>query len=165
MLPAAAALSGAKECRLGCGGFVFLPPACHPPSCCGSLRLAYVSSLLVVCLMQAIPDFSAGAMENWGQRGAACGAARRAGCHFACLPPCTCTRCLHLLKHVPPLPTPRPAGVITYRETALLASNSSSTLDLRYIAVVVAHEMAHQWFGNLVTMVGGGGRTHQLGRA
>ncbi|KAI3429433.1 hypothetical protein D9Q98_005527 [Chlorella vulgaris] len=56
----------------------------------------------------AIPDFSAGAMENW--------------------------------------------GLITYRETALLASNSSSTLDLRYVAIVVAHEMAHQWFGNLVTM-------------
>jgi hypothetical protein len=44
-------------------------------------------------------------------------------------------------------------GVITYRETALLASAASSVLDLRYVAVVVAHEMAHQWFGNLVTMV------------
>jgi aminopeptidase N len=56
----------------------------------------------------AIPDFSAGAMENW--------------------------------------------GVVTYREEALLASPSSSLLDLRYVTQVVAHELAHQWFGNLVTM-------------
>jgi hypothetical protein len=49
---------------------------------------------------------------------------------------------------------PSPAGVITYRETALLASNTSSLLDRRYIGLVVAHEMAHQWFGDLVTMVG-----------
>ncbi|KAL4447646.1 hypothetical protein ABPG75_004865 [Micractinium tetrahymenae] len=56
----------------------------------------------------AIPDFAAGAMENW--------------------------------------------GLITYRETALLVSNESSVLDRRYVSLVVAHEMAHQWFGNLVTM-------------
>lgn len=33
---------------------------------------------------------------------------------------------------------------MTYREMALLVSNSSSTLDRRYVAVVIAHELAHQ---------------------
>ena len=57
----------------------------------------------------AIPDFSAGAMENW--------------------------------------------GLITYRETSLLFSESqTSVIAKQWIAVVVAHELAHQWFGNLVTM-------------
>jgi len=56
----------------------------------------------------AIPDFSAGAMENW--------------------------------------------GLITYRQTALLVTPTSSVSDKRYVAKVVAHEMAHQWFGNLVTL-------------
>jgi aminopeptidase N len=57
----------------------------------------------------ACPDFSAGAMENW--------------------------------------------GLITYRERILLAypgETAQSTLE--YIAIVVAHETSHQWFGNLVTM-------------
>ena len=56
----------------------------------------------------AIPDFSAGAMENW--------------------------------------------GLITYRQTALLVTPTSSASDKRYVTKVVAHEIAHQWFGNLVTM-------------
>uniref|UniRef100_A0A1D2A2H1 Alpha-aminoacylpeptide hydrolase n=1 Tax=Auxenochlorella protothecoides TaxID=3075 RepID=A0A1D2A2H1_AUXPR len=56
----------------------------------------------------AIPDFSAGAMENW--------------------------------------------GLILYRETALLTSPTSSLADRRWVAKVVAHEMAHMWFGDLVTM-------------
>ncbi|MDA0988287.1 MAG: M1 family metallopeptidase [Chloroflexi bacterium] len=57
----------------------------------------------------AIPDFAAGAMENW--------------------------------------------GAITYRETALLydPKNSSANTKQR-IMEVVAHEMAHMWFGDLVTM-------------
>ncbi|KAL5005760.1 hypothetical protein ScPMuIL_016918 [Solemya velum] len=57
----------------------------------------------------AIPDFSAGAMENW--------------------------------------------GLVTYRETALLIDpdNSSSKVK-QWVALVVGHELAHQWFGNLVTM-------------
>lgn len=64
--------------------------------------------------------------------------------------------------HRPPAsPTPpcraAHAGLITYRETALLVSNDSSLLDRRYVALVVAHEMAHQWFGNLVTLVGRAG--------
>ncbi|EPY33142.1 cytosol alanyl aminopeptidase [Strigomonas culicis] len=56
----------------------------------------------------AIPDFAAGAMENW--------------------------------------------GLVTYREAALLCDDSSSASHRQYVAIVVAHELAHQWFGNLVTM-------------
>ncbi|MFH1141484.1 MAG: M1 family metallopeptidase [Chloroflexota bacterium] len=57
----------------------------------------------------AIPDFAAGAMENW--------------------------------------------GAITYRETALLFDPKNSAPGTRQrIAEVVAHEMAHMWFGDLVTM-------------
>ncbi len=56
----------------------------------------------------AIPDFSAGAMENW--------------------------------------------GAITFRESALLADKKSSLAVLQRIAEVIAHELAHQWFGDLVTM-------------
>ena len=59
--------------------------------------------------MVAIPDFAAGAMENW--------------------------------------------GLITYRETALLYDPViNSDAELQAIARVIAHELAHQWFGNLVTM-------------
>ncbi|XP_053979682.1 glutamyl aminopeptidase-like [Hylaeus volcanicus] len=59
--------------------------------------------------MVAIPDFSAGAMENW--------------------------------------------GLITFRETELLHSeNDSSCLNTRSVSLTVAHELAHMWFGNLVTM-------------
>lgn len=57
----------------------------------------------------AIPDFAAGAMENW--------------------------------------------GILTYRETALLVDPSVASARTRQrVAIVVAHEMAHQWFGDLVTM-------------
>nr|XP_046243201.1 leucyl-cystinyl aminopeptidase [Scatophagus argus] len=56
----------------------------------------------------AIPDFLAGAMENW--------------------------------------------GLITFRETSLLVGKQSSPLEKQVVASVVAHELAHQWFGNLVTM-------------
>lgn len=57
----------------------------------------------------ALPDFSSGAMENW--------------------------------------------GLITYREVALIADPAVTSIDSkRYIATVIAHELAHQWFGNLVTM-------------
>lgn len=57
----------------------------------------------------AIPDFAAGAMENW--------------------------------------------GLITYRLTTILYDPAvSSARDRQYVAVVIAHELAHQWFGNLVTL-------------
>lgn len=44
-------------------------------------------------------------------------------------------------------------GLVTYRTTAVLYDEKTS--DARYknrVAYVVAHELAHQWFGNLVTM-------------
>jgi puromycin-sensitive aminopeptidase len=57
----------------------------------------------------AIPDFSHGAMENW--------------------------------------------GAVTYRESALLVDpEHSSAANKQWVALVIAHELAHQWFGNLVTM-------------
>ncbi|TRM85934.1 leucyl aminopeptidase, partial [Sulfolobus sp. C3] len=43
-------------------------------------------------------------------------------------------------------------GAITFRETALLADDSSSSQQRFRVAEVVAHELAHQWFGNLVTL-------------
>lgn len=56
----------------------------------------------------ALPDFSAGAMENW--------------------------------------------GLITYRETAMLYQEGvSASSNQHRVATVVSHELAHQWFGNLVT--------------
>lgn len=57
----------------------------------------------------ALPDFSSGAMENW--------------------------------------------GLITYRETTLLADPETTTVaSKQYISTVINHELSHQWFGNLVTM-------------
>lgn len=57
----------------------------------------------------ALPDFAAGAMENW--------------------------------------------GAITYREAALLVDpdNTSASTKQR-VASIISHEMAHMWFGDLVTM-------------
>jgi glutamyl aminopeptidase len=45
-------------------------------------------------------------------------------------------------------------GLITYRETTLLYSpTTSSSGDKQRVATVVSHELAHQWFGNLMTLV------------
>ena len=44
-------------------------------------------------------------------------------------------------------------GLVTYRETALLVDpNNSSLISKQTVAIVVGHELAHQWFGNIVTM-------------
>jgi aminopeptidase N/puromycin-sensitive aminopeptidase len=59
--------------------------------------------------MVALPDFEAGAMENF--------------------------------------------GCITYRETDLLVDAKTGSIPAKKrVAIVVAHEMAHQWFGDMVTM-------------
>lgn len=59
--------------------------------------------------MVAVPDFSAGAMENW--------------------------------------------GLITYRVVDLLFDQKTAGASTKErVAEVVQHELAHQWFGNLVTM-------------
>jgi aminopeptidase N len=59
--------------------------------------------------MVALPDFEAGAMENF--------------------------------------------GCITYRETDLLIDSKTGAIPAKKrVAEVVAHEMAHQWFGDMVTM-------------
>ncbi|XP_007943359.1 aminopeptidase N [Orycteropus afer afer] len=56
-----------------------------------------------------LPDFNAGAMENW--------------------------------------------GLVTYRENSLLFDPlSSSSSNKERVVTVIAHELAHQWFGNLVTV-------------
>ncbi|XP_032874746.1 glutamyl aminopeptidase [Amblyraja radiata] len=44
-------------------------------------------------------------------------------------------------------------GLITYRETNLLFdAKESSSYNQQRVASVIAHELVHQWFGNLVTM-------------
>ena len=61
------------------------------------------------CDHVGLPDFSSGAMENW--------------------------------------------GLITYRERVLFAYEGDTAQSTKeQIALVIAHETSHQWFGNLVTM-------------
>ncbi|XP_053702029.1 glutamyl aminopeptidase [Synchiropus splendidus] len=44
-------------------------------------------------------------------------------------------------------------GLITYRETNLLYDEEqSSSTNKKQVAKVIAHELVHQWFGNIVTM-------------
>ena len=56
----------------------------------------------------ALPDFEAGAMENW--------------------------------------------GLVTYRESMLLVGETATLGTKKGVALTVTHELAHQWFGDLVTM-------------
>ena len=43
-------------------------------------------------------------------------------------------------------------GCVTYREVDLLIAETASSSQKQRVAIVVCHELAHQWFGNLVTM-------------
>lgn len=44
-------------------------------------------------------------------------------------------------------------GCITFREQSMLVDPENTTIPTKqYVAMVVAHELAHMWFGNLVTM-------------
>jgi len=44
------------------------------------------------------------------------------------------------------------AGLINFREELLLVDGNTSAKSRRNVAATIAHELAHQWFGNLVTM-------------
>ncbi|MGH7234363.1 MAG: M1 family metallopeptidase, partial [Candidatus Saccharimonadales bacterium] len=44
-------------------------------------------------------------------------------------------------------------GLITFREQGLIVDPDNTSLSMKqYVADVIAHELTHQWFGNLVTM-------------
>jgi len=45
------------------------------------------------------------------------------------------------------------AGAITYGERYILLTNQSTAFDVRAFAEIHAHELAHQWLGNLITPV------------
>jgi aminopeptidase 2 len=81
-----------------------------------------------------------------------------------------CTRTLDLFNTVFGTPYPLPKmdmvsvadfdagamenwGLVTYRTSCLMVDEATTTqASKQWIASVVAHELAHQWFGNLVTM-------------
>lgn len=43
-------------------------------------------------------------------------------------------------------------GMVTYREVDILIDKNASIRQQDRVASVVCHELAHMWFGNLVTM-------------
>lgn len=41
-------------------------------------------------------------------------------------------------------------GIVTYRETRLIYDDRSNSIyDKRAVIIVICHELAHMWFGNL----------------
>jgi puromycin-sensitive aminopeptidase len=90
----------------------------------------------------AIADFACGAMENWGlvtYRQVIVTLHTHQLILF-CKPERTC---LHLLS----------IHIFFYRESCVLVDpQKTSSAIKQWVAIVVNHEMAHQWFGNLVTM-------------
>lgn len=43
-------------------------------------------------------------------------------------------------------------GLVTYREVDVLIADGASADQKQRVCTVVTHELAHQWFGNLITM-------------
>ena len=44
-------------------------------------------------------------------------------------------------------------GLVTYRESSLFYNPAIDSIEnKRRVAKVISHELAHQWYGNLVTM-------------
>lgn len=43
-------------------------------------------------------------------------------------------------------------GLVTFRETSILSTDKTAMSAYLLITETIAHELAHQWFGNLVTM-------------
>lgn len=44
-------------------------------------------------------------------------------------------------------------GLVTFRDSALLFNEEKASVAAKeHIALIICHEIAHQWFGNLVTM-------------
>ncbi|AEU39083.1 Membrane alanyl aminopeptidase [Granulicella mallensis MP5ACTX8] len=116
-------LVGDFECQTGSADGIPIR-ACATPDKLGQLQFAVKTAEFVLHYydtyfgikypmpkldMIGIPDFEAGAMENF--------------------------------------------GAITYRETAILIDPQTATEGQKaQVAAVIAHEMAHQWFGDMVTM-------------
>jgi hypothetical protein len=45
-------------------------------------------------------------------------------------------------------------GLLTFKESLILIDPDNFTIQSKAeVALVVSHEIAHQWFGNIVTMV------------
>ena len=66
-------------------------------------------------------------MENWGLR------------NYRCVEKCPLKTYVNLNI------------ILKYREADLLIDERSSEVAKKRVAAVIAHEIAHQWFGNLVT--------------